>query len=70
MWWNRSRSTAQEPIKDLEDSEGKMPAGRQETICGLRRKVFFFVILGGVFIAIAAIAIGVGAGIAFNRNPS
>lgn len=70
MWWNRSRSTAQEPTKDPEDSEGKMPAGRQETICGLRRKVFFFVILGGVLIAVAAIAIGIGAGIAFNKDPS
>ena len=47
-----------------------MPIGRQETICGLRRKVFFFVILGGIFIAVAAIAIGVGAGIAFNKSPS
>lgn len=70
MWWNSSRPTAQEPTKDPEDIEGKMPVGRQETICGLRRKVFFFVILGGTFIAVAAIAMGIGAGIAFNKSSS
>lgn len=70
MWWNRPHPTVREPTNDPEDGEGKMPLRQQETICGLRRKVFFFVILGGVFIAVVAIAIGVGAGIAFNKGSS
>lgn len=47
-----------------------MAGGRQDTICGLRRKVFFVVILSGVLVAVAAIAIGVGAGVAFSKSRS
>jgi hypothetical protein len=43
----------------------------QETICGVRKKIFYFVLGIGVLIAVTAIAAGVGAGIAFGKkNPS
>lgn len=84
MWWNRSRSapevTNDKHASGSEDGDaengyspsgrGKMPSANQATICGIRKKVFFFVILGGVLIAVAAVAIGVGAGIAFNKSQS
>jgi hypothetical protein len=49
------------------DSENKMP-GRRRTICGFRRKVFFTIIGGGLLIVAGAVAIGVGAGLAFGRK--
>lgn len=51
-------------------ADEKMAGGRQDTICGLRRKVFFIVILSGVLVAVAAIAIGIGAGVAFSKSRS
>ncbi|SPO02758.1 uncharacterized protein DNG_05433 [Cephalotrichum gorgonifer] len=50
---------------------GNKTSARRQTICGMRRKVFFVVIFGGILIAVAAVAIGVGAGVAFQKaSPS
>ena len=68
----RSEPTNPQPTNAPDDGDaenGKMPTGRHDTICGLRRKVLLFVILGGVLITVTAIAVGVGAGIAFNETP-
>jgi len=47
---------------------GTTRTAKREMICGIRRKVFFMIIFGGMLVAVAAVAIGVGAGIAFGRR--
>ena len=49
-------------------SANKAAGTKRETICGIKRKVFFLIISGGVLVAVAAVAIGVGAGIAFSKK--
>lgn len=73
MWWSASRPATHEPTNDPDDPDaenGKMPLWRPNTICGLRKKVFFFIILGGILITVAAIAVGIGAGISLSKSPS
>jgi hypothetical protein len=73
QWPSRRRDDAR-PQTDSEtgynlstSSDNKAPR-RRPTICGFRRKIFFIIIGGGIFIAVAAVAIGVGAGLAFGRK--
>lgn len=68
------QSTAFAPQDDEENGSynlsntNKTERTKRETICGIRRKVFFLIIIGGALVAIAAVAIGIGAGIAFSKK--
>ncbi|CAI4219823.1 unnamed protein product [Parascedosporium putredinis] len=69
-----AQSTAFAPQDDEENGSynlsntNKTERTKRETICGIRRKVFFLIIIGGALVAIAAVAIGIGAGIAFSKK--
>jgi len=63
-----ARQTDSETGYNLSNSSDNKTPRRRPNICGIRRKIFFIIIGGGVLIAVAAVAIGVGAGLAFGRK--
>jgi hypothetical protein len=41
---------------------------RQDTICGVKRQMFWIIMAIGIFVMVAAVAIGVGLGVALHKD--